>query len=80
MLAGEYSLDASANYARQVADAEYASSTYSGASAGTATTTNNNNQSITNTFNISGDDPREIAEEVSRIIQQQIGRRNTVWA
>lgn len=80
MLSGDYSVDASANYARQVADSEYASSA-SASSAGVATsTTNNTDQSISNVFNISGDDPREIAEEVSRIIQQQIGRRNTVWA
>ena len=80
MLSGDYSVDASANYARQVADSEYASSASTSSSGVATSTTNNTDQSISNVFNISGDDPREIAEEVSRIIQQQIGRRNTVWA
>lgn len=33
-----------------------------------------------NTFNITGDNPREIAEEVSRILQSQVERRGAVWA
>lgn len=33
-----------------------------------------------NTFNISGNNPKEIAEEVSRIIQRQVERRETSWA
>lgn len=32
-----------------------------------------------NTFNIKGDNPKEIAEEVSRIIRQQIERKDKVW-
>lgn len=36
--------------------------------------------SITNTFNISGNNPKEIAKEVSEIIQKQIDRRNAKWA
>lgn len=34
---------------------------------------------ITNTFNITGDNPQEIAEEVSRIIQKQIDRKGATW-
>lgn len=79
MLDGDYAINASARYAQSVADAEY-NATAGVSDTGASTTTNNNTQTISNTFNISGDDPREIAEEVSRIIQQQIGRRNTVWA
>jgi hypothetical protein len=33
-----------------------------------------------NTFNISGNNPKEIAEEVSRIIQRQVERRDASWA
>lgn len=32
-----------------------------------------------NTFNIKGDNPKEIAEEVSRIIQRDIERKEKVW-
>jgi tape measure domain-containing protein len=33
-----------------------------------------------NTFNITGNNPKEIAEEVSRIIQRQVDRREASWA
>ena len=33
-----------------------------------------------NTFNISGEDPRAIAEEVSNILQRQVERQGAVWA
>ncbi len=42
--------------------------------------TNNVAQTISNTFNITGDNPNEIALEVSRIIQKQLNRKETVWA
>ena len=35
---------------------------------------------ITNHFSITGDNPHEIANEVSRILQQQVERRDAVWA
>ena len=35
---------------------------------------------VNNTFNIYGDDPRAIADEVSRIIQRQVERREASWA
>lgn len=35
---------------------------------------------IQNTFNITGDNPKEIANEVSRILQQQVERRGAAWA
>lgn len=35
---------------------------------------------IINTFNITGDNPKAIAEEVSKIIQKQIDRRHAKWA
>lgn len=33
-----------------------------------------------NNFNIQGDNPREIADEVSHILQKQVERRNATWA
>lgn len=33
-----------------------------------------------NTFNITGGDPRAIADEVSRVLQMQVERRGAVWA
>lgn len=33
-----------------------------------------------NTFNITGDNPKEIAEEVSRILQKQVERKSASWA
>lgn len=38
------------------------------------------NGDINNTFNITGENPREIADEISRIIQKQIERRDASWA
>ena len=35
---------------------------------------------VNNTFNISGNNPKEIADEVSRVIQKQIDRRQAKWA
>ena len=34
---------------------------------------------IENHFNITGDNPRKIASEVSRILQNQVNRRNAIW-
>lgn len=34
---------------------------------------------ISNVFHITGDNPKEIANEVSKILQQQVNRRNAVW-
>lgn len=47
---------------------------------GQTVTSNTENNNITNNFNITGDNPKEIANEVSRILQEQVGRRNKVWA
>ena len=35
---------------------------------------------VNNTFNITGDDPKAIANEVSRILQNGVERRDAVWA
>ena len=41
---------------------------------------NTNNTEIINHFNITGNNPKEIANEVSRILQKQVERRDAVWA
>lgn len=42
---------------------------------------NNQNGVVNNnTFNVSGDDPKAIAEEISRILQNQVERRDAAWA
>jgi len=44
------------------------------------TVVSNTGGAVNNTFNITGSNPKEIANEVSRIIQKQIERRDTAWA
>lgn len=39
-----------------------------------------NDQTFENTFNITGANPREIAQEVADIIQRQVERRTAIWA
>lgn len=46
----------------------------SGLSSGGNTTTQNN------TFNISGSNPKEIADEINKILQEQMVREDSVWA
>ena len=41
---------------------------------------NTNNTEIINHFNISGDNPQAIANEVNKILNKQIERREAVWA
>lgn len=41
---------------------------------------NDTEMTVNNTFNISGDNPRAIADEVSRVLQMQVERRGAVWA
>lgn len=46
-----------------------------------ANNTNTTNSTVTNTFNISGaQDPKAVANEVSKILQKQVDRRNASWA
>ena len=41
-----------------------------------------NNESVVNnnTFNISGSNPKEIADEINKILQEQMVREDSVWA
>ena len=39
----------------------------------------NSQHTIENHFSITGDNPRQIANEVSRILQRQVNRRNATW-
>ena len=41
---------------------------------------NDNSAHINNTFNITGNNPQDIADQVSKKIQRDIERRNAVWA
>lgn len=41
---------------------------------------NQNGTTNNNVFNITGDDPKAIADEVSKILQQDVERRDAVWA
>lgn len=54
----------------------------SNGSVGNNQTTNNqttNNSNVTNHFTINGSNANDIANEVSRILQKQVERRNVVW-
>ena len=48
------------------------------------TTNNSYDQSMHasnyNTFNITSNNPKEVANEVSKILQNQVNRRETIWA
>lgn len=52
------------------------------ADSSTPATNNTQTQSISqsNTFHITSNNPKEVAEEVSRILQKQVERRDLVWA
>ena len=56
------------------------SSAFSGLSKQMADFINTPNTAITNTFNITGDNPQAIANEVSKIISKQTQRESAVWA
>lgn len=56
------------------------SSAFNGLSQQMADFINTPNTSITNTFNITGDDPGAIADEVSKVISQQTQREAALWA
>lgn len=77
MMSG-YSIGAS------VENAGVASSGVNGrnAIASEAQVNNNSNSTVSNvnTFYITGDDPKQIAEEVSRILQRQVSRSEAKWA
>ena len=57
---------------------------YNASASQNGSTTNNSydqsTQTINNTFNITGDNPKEIANEVSKILQHQVNRRSVTWA
>jgi hypothetical protein len=41
---------------------------------------NGQNATVTNNFNINSSSPKEVADEVSRILQKQVERRQATWA
>lgn len=81
MMNGDYAIKTSVNAARQVSSGFMSKQDYTSPTTSPTTNSNNNNNSpIYNSFNITGDNPREIANEVSKIIQTQVERRDSVWA
>lgn len=79
MLGNEYGISTSLNNASRAASSMRSNSISEGSVSVTPPTTNNNS-TISNTFNITGSNAKEIANEVSRIIQRQVERREVVWA
>lgn len=78
MMNGDYAIRTSINAARQASSGILANSTVSDTQP-VSTTNNYSTTPVTNTFNVTSNNPREFAEEVSRIIQTQVERRNMVW-
>lgn len=77
-----YSIRGSADLAAETSSLfNYANrSPYSEDSYAKPTQTTNNSMVNNNTFNIQGNNPKEIAQEVSDIIQKQVERRRVSWA
>lgn len=80
MLSTSTAVDATLKSARKISSDMTSTKTNKDAM-GMVTTNNNNNDNSTNnnTFTITGNDPRAIANEVSRILQKQVDRRTAVW-
>lgn len=75
-----YSISGSANLASSVSNS-INSKNSAGAQGGSSNSTNSNeNYSYQNTFYISGDNSKDIADEVARALQEKIDRRHAVWA
>ncbi len=72
------SINGSTNLANMAANGINKAKTFAVEAKEAATNSLANNMS--NTFNITGDNPKEIANEVSKILQKQVNRRGSVWA
>ena len=77
-----YSINGSANLAAEASATMKASKAIVNpiSEKGAATSTTNNSTVNNNTFNITGNDPKEIAQEVSDILQKQVERMHVAWA
>jgi tape measure domain-containing protein len=78
---GGYAINGSVNAAINAAKGIQSNSQTSNTPKNTQTTTptSTQNTSVNNVFNIQGSNPKEIANEVSIILQKQVERRDTVW-
>ncbi len=68
------------NIARTINRSKNTTSQDNNSNANTDSQTENGNLVINNTFNITGENPNEIADKVSEIMQLQIDRRKAAWA
>ena len=81
LLGGSYGIDGSLNLASKTAGGfNIMSASKNGSSLADDMYVANTSQSINNTFNITGDNPKEIAQEVSRILAKQVERKQASWA
>ena len=81
IMSGGYSMNTTMNAARQVSSGLLSRmSILDGNKPKEEANPTNSSNTIMNTFNITGDNPRAIAEEVSKIIQKQVERKSAVWA
>lgn len=82
LLGGSYGIDGSLNLASKTAGGFniMAASKNGSGLADDDMYVANTSQSINNTFNITGDNPKEIAQEVSRILAKQVERKQASWA
>ena len=78
-LFGTESIGVNARYASQISNDMNAARAVQNSST-TNNSYDNSTSNITNTFNITGDNPKEIANEVSKILQHQVNRRSVTWA
>ena len=80
--AGEYGISGSSTYVTDALSNLVLNRSNLGDSLTKQTATSQTPQEtvINNTFNVTGDNPEEIAEEISRILQLQVDRRNAKWA
>lgn len=89
--ANGYAVSGSVNMANQIAnrmngrasnnnDDDPTSSAINGLNKAVKELVSNPTKTFENTFNISGNNPKEIADEISRIIQRQVERRDASWA
>lgn len=75
---GDYGIETSVNSARQISN-RLLNRSNNDSIASEPVTYDNRKTEIVNKFNITGDNPRAIADEVSKIIQKQVERRNVIW-
>ena len=79
MLSGDRAIKANVRNAQSVS-ANISRQSLAGLTGDTNNTNTTNNSTITNNFTVNGTNAKDIANEVSRILQKQVERRTAVWA